>query len=51
MNHTEAKIVDENGNTVPFGTPGELCLRGYCTMLGYYDDDKKTKEIIDADRW
>lgn len=49
--HLEAKIIDEQGNTVPFGTPGELCLRGYCTMLGYWGDEKKTKEVIDTDKW
>jgi medium-chain acyl-CoA ligase, mitochondrial len=50
-NHMEAKVIDENGNTVPFGTPGELCLRGYSTMMGYYNDEKKTKEILGSDGW
>lgn len=49
--HLEAKVIDKDGNTVPFGQPGELCLRGYCTMLGYWNDAKKTKEVIDADKW
>lgn len=51
VNNIEAKIVDKNGVTVPFGQPGELYLRGYCTMLGYWGDEKKTKECIDADKW
>ena len=50
-NHIEAKVIDENGNTVPFGTPGELCCRGYNIMMGYYKDDAKTKEVLGADGW
>ncbi|XP_050079094.1 medium-chain acyl-CoA ligase ACSF2, mitochondrial [Anopheles maculipalpis] len=49
--HYEAKVIDQQGNIVPFGTAGELCVRGYGTMLGYWDDEKKTKETIGADRW
>lgn len=49
--HIEAKVIDKDGNAVPFGQPGELCLRGYCTMLGYYGDEAKTKEILDKDKW
>ncbi|XP_062547096.1 medium-chain acyl-CoA ligase ACSF2, mitochondrial-like [Armigeres subalbatus] len=51
MEHVEAKVVDHEGNTVPSGTPGELLLRGYGTMLGYWEEEDKTKEIISADRW
>lgn len=47
----EAKVVDKDGNAVPFGVPGELCLRGYCTMLGYWNDDKKTQECLGDDKW
>uniref|UniRef100_A0AAG5DGP3 Medium-chain acyl-CoA ligase ACSF2, mitochondrial n=1 Tax=Anopheles atroparvus TaxID=41427 RepID=A0AAG5DGP3_ANOAO len=49
--HYEAKVIDRDGNTVPFGTAGELCVRGYGTMLGYWGDEKKTKETINVDRW
>jgi fatty-acyl-CoA synthase len=52
MPHTEIKIVDpENGGVVPVGDKGELCTRGYCVMLGYWNDTEKTKESIDAARW
>jgi len=47
--HLEVKIVDENGNTVPRGKPGEVCTRGYSVMIGYWDDPEKTREAIDAD--
>ncbi|MGN6149356.1 MAG: AMP-binding protein [Rhizomicrobium sp.] len=49
--HIEVKIVDEHGNTVPRGTPGELCTRGPSVMLGYWDDAHRTAEAIDADGW
>lgn len=47
----EVKVVDSDGNTVPFGQPGELCVRGYVTMLGYWDDEKRTQEIMGNDKW
>ncbi|XP_033609984.1 medium-chain acyl-CoA ligase ACSF2, mitochondrial isoform X2 [Cryptotermes secundus] len=51
MDHVEAKVVDANGKMVPFGTPGELLIRGYLNMLGYWDEDGRTKEILGLDRW
>jgi fatty-acyl-CoA synthase len=30
---------------------GELCVRGHCVMLGYYNDPKATAEAIDKDGW
>ncbi len=49
--HIEIKIVDEQGKVVPRGQKGELCVRGYSVMLGYWDDESKTKEVIDPARW
>jgi fatty-acyl-CoA synthase len=50
--HAEIKIVDpENGRTLPRGEPGELLTRGYCVMLGYWDDEELTAEAIDSARW
>lgn len=51
QDHLEAKVVDEDGVIVPFGRPGELCVRGYLTMLGYLNDEAKTKEIFSDDKW
>ncbi len=51
MPHTEVKIIDQAGRVVPIGETGELCTRGYCVMLGYWNDDERTRESIDAGRW
>ncbi len=49
--HVEAKVIDAEGRIVPRGTPGELCTRGYCVMLGYWGDEERTDEAVDAARW
>ena len=50
--HVEIKIVDpETGETVPRGTGGEFRTRGYSVMLGYWNDEARTSEAIDADGW
>ncbi len=36
--HTEVKIVNENDEMVALNEPGELCVRGYNVMLGYWGD-------------
>lgn len=47
----EAKVIDRNDNTVPFGTPGELCIRTSSNMIKYWGDEEKTKEIMGDDKW
>jgi fatty-acyl-CoA synthase len=50
--HVEIKVIDpETGLVLPRGRSGELCTRGYCVMLGYWDEPSKTAEAIDAGRW
>lgn len=46
----EAKIVDEKGNEVPRGEPGEILYRSSTIMKGYYKDEEKTSEVIE-DGW
>jgi fatty-acyl-CoA synthase len=49
--HMEARIADPDGRTVPLGTQGELCFRGYMVMRGYWNDEARTRETIDEGRW
>ncbi|OHX14567.1 AMP-binding protein [Chromobacterium sphagni] len=49
--HVEVKIVDAEGRAVPRGQSGELCVRGYSVMLGYWNDEAISREAIDADGW
>ncbi|MDQ7781385.1 MAG: AMP-binding protein [Desulfomonilaceae bacterium] len=49
--HVEAKVVDAQGRIVPVGEAGELLTRGYCVMLGYWDDPERTAEAIDEAGW
>ncbi|MGZ7881290.1 AMP-binding protein [Acinetobacter soli] len=49
--HVEIKIVDPEGQLVPHGTLGELCVRGYSVMAGYWGEEEKTREVIDAAGW
>jgi long-chain acyl-CoA synthetase len=46
----KVKIVDENGQTVPQGQVGELCVKGAGVMVGYYHDPKATDEVL-KDGW
>ena len=49
--HIEIKIVDAQGRVVPRGSAGEFCTRGYSVMSGYWNDEEKTREAIDAGGW
>ena len=50
--HVEAKVVEPGTDRiVPRGSPGELCVRGYLVMLGYWDNPEATARAIDADGW
>ena len=49
--HTEVKVLDEDGNECPIGKEGELCNRGYSNMLGYYKDPEATAQLIDKNGW
>ena len=43
----EIKVVDEQGQTVPQGSVGELCVKGPGVMICYYHDEKATSEVLE----
>lgn len=50
MPHAYAKIVDKDGNVVPVGVRGELCMAGYQLQSGYWNNSEKTAEVMVYDR-
>ncbi|KAH8116133.1 acetyl-CoA synthetase-like protein [Phellopilus nigrolimitatus] len=44
--HVKAKLIDSDGNVVPVGTPGEICVSGYLVQKGYWKDDEQTKSVM-----
>lgn len=52
MPHVEVKVIDpDTGETLPMGSVGEYCTRGYHVMSSYFDMPEHTNEAIDADGW
>ncbi len=48
---TSLKVVDDDGNEMPIGERGELCVKGPQVMKGYWERPEATAESIDADGW
>ncbi len=47
----EVRIVDADGGELPTGEAGEIVVRGYNVMKGYFDDPEATDEAIEPDGW
>jgi acyl-CoA synthetase (AMP-forming)/AMP-acid ligase II len=48
---TEVRCVDASGKEVPRGEPGEVVVRGYNVMQGYFEDAAETRKTIDPEGW
>lgn len=51
MPDVEIRCVDSDGNDVPTGEPGEVLVRGFNVMQGYFESPEETAKAIDADGW
>ncbi|CAK1601302.1 unnamed protein product [Parnassius mnemosyne] len=51
QDHVEVKVINEKGETVPFGKPGELVTRGYNNMMCYWGEPEKTRSMLDKEGW
>jgi long-chain acyl-CoA synthetase len=45
------KVVGSDGNSLPSGCVGEVCVWGHNVMKGYLDNPEATHEAIDKDGW
>jgi long-chain acyl-CoA synthetase len=49
ISSTEVAIRDNDGNDVPIGEPGEVCIRGPQVMQGYWQRPEETAEVMTED--
>jgi acyl-CoA synthetase (AMP-forming)/AMP-acid ligase II len=47
----EVKCIDEGGKEVARGEPGEVIVRGYNVMQGYFGDEAETRKTVDDEGW
>ncbi|MDD0972802.1 long-chain-fatty-acid--CoA ligase FadD2 [Pseudomonas fontis] len=48
---TAFKVIDDDGNEMPLGERGELCIKGPQVMKGYWQRPDATAEAMDAEGW
>jgi long-chain acyl-CoA synthetase len=48
---TECRVIDSEGNPLPVGETGELCVRGPQVMRGYWNRPEETAKVLDEEGW
>jgi len=51
IDDVEVGIADDDGNFLPVGETGEIMVRGYQVMDGYWDEPEETAKTLTADGW
>jgi len=52
MDHIQGKVVSlQTGEEVPLGTSGEIVIRGYNVMQGYYKNESETNKALSVGGW
>ena len=51
ISSTECRVIDDDGNEVPMGEPGELCVRGPQVMKAYWNRPEETAKVLSEDGW
>lgn len=47
----ELKVTNTEGTSLPYGEEGELCVRGYNIMRGYWENLEATAKVLDKEGW
>jgi len=47
--NTELALLDDDGNEVPLGTPGEIAIKGPQVMAGYWQRPDETEKVMTPD--
>ncbi len=48
---TELKVINPDGEALPSGEAGELCVRGPQVMIGYWQRPEATENVLNAEGW
>ncbi|HET7010288.1 MAG TPA: AMP-binding protein [Anaerolineales bacterium] len=51
MDGVELKVIGPEGESLAPGQEGELCVRGYNVMAGYWEEPEATRQVLDAEHW
>ncbi len=49
ISSTDMVVRDDDGNDVPLGEPGEICIKGPQVMQGYYNKPEETAKVMTED--
>ncbi len=49
MPNTDITLLDDDGNEVPLGSPGEIAIKGPQVMAGYWQRPDETAKVMTAD--